>query len=82
VDNRLPLHSGCAEANFSMRCGDYLSYPFTRTIDNHIMKFRQKLERQSSEPVTLSHDPWGVGTSLCLEHNMSCVDCDVKKRLG
>lgn len=29
----------------------YRNYPTTRTVDNHILKLRQKLERQPSDPV-------------------------------
>lgn len=29
----------------------YRNYPTTRTVDNHILKLRQKLEREPSEPV-------------------------------
>ncbi|MBV8476825.1 MAG: response regulator transcription factor [Acidobacteria bacterium] len=29
----------------------YHSYPTTRTVDNHILRLRQKLERQPSDPV-------------------------------
>jgi DNA-binding response OmpR family regulator len=29
----------------------YENYPCTRTVDNHILKLRQKLERDSSRPV-------------------------------
>ena len=29
----------------------YDNYPLTRTVDNHILKLRQKLEQQPSRPV-------------------------------
>jgi DNA-binding response OmpR family regulator len=29
----------------------YQNYPTTRTVDNHILKLRQKLEREPSSPV-------------------------------
>jgi DNA-binding response OmpR family regulator len=29
----------------------YEKYPCTRTVDNHILKLRQKLEREPSRPV-------------------------------
>ena len=29
----------------------YDNYPFTRTVDNHILRLRQKLEQQPSQPV-------------------------------
>jgi DNA-binding response OmpR family regulator len=29
----------------------YANYPYTRTVDNHILKLRQKLERDPSRPV-------------------------------
>jgi len=29
----------------------YANYPSTRTVDNHILKLRQKLERDPSRPV-------------------------------
>jgi DNA-binding response OmpR family regulator len=28
----------------------YQNYPSTRTVDNHILRLRQKLEREPSEP--------------------------------
>ena len=36
----------------------YTSYPTTRTVDNHVMKLRQKLEADPSETCTLPHDAW------------------------
>jgi len=30
---------------------NYTSYPTTRTVDNHIMKLRQKLEADPAKPV-------------------------------
>jgi DNA-binding response OmpR family regulator len=29
----------------------YQSYPTTRTVDNHMLKLRQKVERDSANPV-------------------------------
>ena len=36
----------------------YQNYPSTRTVDNHILKLRQKLERDPIEPGTFPHGPW------------------------
>ena len=33
----------------------YQNYPCTRTVDNHILKLRQKLEIDPSHPVALSY---------------------------
>jgi DNA-binding response OmpR family regulator len=33
-----------------MKCG-YENYPCTRTVDNRVLKLRQKLERDPSRPV-------------------------------
>ena len=48
----------------------YENYPCTRTVDNHILKLRQKLELDPAHPVHF-HTVHGVGYKFVLE--ASCV---------
>jgi hypothetical protein len=36
----------------------YENYPCTRTVDNHILRLRQKLERDPSRPIHFSNGSW------------------------
>ena len=44
----------------------YENYPYTRTVDNHILRLRQKLERDPSSPLHF-HTVHGVGYKFVLK---------------
>lgn len=51
----------------------YENYPCTRTVDNHILKLRQKLELDPAHPVHF-HTVHGVGYKFVLEASREVAD--------
>jgi hypothetical protein len=58
--HRPPCHSVISRDELLNEVWGYESYPCTRTVDNHVLRLRQKLERDPSHPAHI-RTMYGVG---------------------